>query len=69
MLASIEEMAEKGRTRLPDLVLTIREAMRVRSSCGASVTSRTRPVAAPDGSYTVAPRSSERGSVSIPGRE
>jgi hypothetical protein len=35
------EIAEKGRTRLPDLVLTISEAMRVRSSWGASVTSRT----------------------------
>src|ERR1700729_1885202 len=66
MLASMEAMAENGRTRLPDLVLTISEAMRVRSSCGASVTSRTRPVGAPDRSKTVAPRSSERGSVVIP---
>src|SRR5580692_13150594 len=66
MLASMEAMAENGRTRLPNLVLTISEAMRVRSSCGARVTSRTRPVGAPDRSKTVAPRSSERGSVVIP---
>ena len=65
MLASMEEMAEKGSTRLPDLVLTMSEAMRVRSSWGARVTSRTCPEGAPDGSYTVAPRSSERGSVVI----
>ena len=38
------------RTRLPDFVLTMRLATRVRSSCGARVTSRTRPDAAPDGS-------------------
>src|ERR1700677_1189014 len=69
MLALTEEMAEKGITRLPDLVLTMNEAMRERSSWGASVTSRTRPLAAPDGSYTVAPSSSESGSVFIPAKD
>ena len=64
-LASMLEMAEKGSTRFPDLVFTIRDAMRVRSSWGASVASRTRPVAAPDGSYTVAPNNSESGSEFI----
>ncbi len=58
-------IAAKGSTRLPDLVLTIRDEMRERSSAGASVTSRTRP-AAPDGSYTVAPSSSLRARVVIP---
>ena len=54
-----------GSTRLPDLVFTISDEIRERSSCGASVTSRTRP-AAPDGSYTVAPNSSLRARVVIP---
>ena len=62
MFESMVETAEKGSTRLPDFVLTMKEAIRLRSSWGARVTSRTRPVAAPDGSYTVAPRSSESGS-------
>ncbi len=42
------------------------EAIRERSSCGARVTSRTRPLAAPDGSYTVAPNNSLKARVSIP---
>src|SRR5207302_5549055 len=61
----IAAMAEKGRTRLPDRVFTISDATLDRSSCGAIVTSRTRP-AAPDGSYTVAPNSSVRARVVIP---
>jgi len=32
VVAAIELMAEKGRTWLPDLVLTMSEAMRVRPS-------------------------------------
>src|ERR1017187_6333380 len=61
----IAETAARGRTRFPDLVFTMSDEMRERSSCGASVTSRTRPEA-PDGSYTMAPRSSLRARVVIP---
>lgn len=50
MLASMVETAEKGSTRFPDLVLTMKEAIRLRSSWGASVTSRTLPLAVPEGS-------------------
>ena len=42
--------AENGKIRFPDFVFTIRDEMRDRSSCGASVSSRTRPLGAPDGS-------------------
>src|ERR1035438_3945707 len=61
----IAETAARGRTRFPDLVFTMSDEMRERSSCGASVTSRTRPDA-PDGSYTVAPSSSLRARINIP---
>src|ERR1700681_2662663 len=62
----IAETAENGKTRVPDLVFTMSDEIRERSSCGASVTSRTRPLTAPEGSYTVAPNSSVRASVVIP---
>src|SRR5258708_22907214 len=62
----IDEIAAKASTRLPVFVFTMSEAIRERSSCGASATSRTRPLAAPDGSYTVAPNNSLRASVVIP---
>src|ERR1017187_5072580 len=61
----IAETAANGSTRFPDLVFTMRDEIRDRSSCGASATSRTRPDA-PDGSYTVAPNNSLRASVVIP---
>src|SRR5260370_2218016 len=64
--ALIGDTAANDSTRFPDFVFTINDATRERSSCGASVTSRTRPLAAPDGSYTVAPNNSVRASVVIP---
>src|SRR6202011_3977289 len=64
--ALIDETAANASTRFPDFVFTINDATRERSSCGASVTSRTRPLAAPDRSYTVAPNNSVRASVAIP---
>src|SRR5258708_14746188 len=64
--ALIDDTAANASTRFPDFVFTINEATRERSSCGARVTSRTRPLAAPDGSYTVAPNNSVRASVVIP---
>jgi hypothetical protein len=68
VVAAIELMAEKGRMRLPDLVLTTSEAMGGPVFLRGRGCLRARPDGAPDGSYTVAPRSSERGSVFIPGR-
>jgi hypothetical protein len=62
----MDEIAPKASTRLPVFVLTMSDAIRERSSCGAKATSRTRPLAAPDGSYTVAPNSSLRARVVIP---
>jgi hypothetical protein len=57
--------AVNGRSRLPFLVFTINAATRDRSSPGASATSRTRPPAAPDVSYTGAPSTSVNASVVI----
>src|ERR1700716_2406716 len=64
--ALIEATAANASPRFPYFVFKIKDATRERSSCGASVTSRTRPLAAPDGSYTVAPNNSVRASVVIP---
>src|SRR5579863_5019116 len=61
----IADTEAKGRMRFPDLVFTMSDEMRERSSCGASATSRTRPEA-PDGSYTMAPNNSVRARVVIP---
>src|SRR5205807_8421586 len=61
----IDATEANGSTRLPDLVFTISEATLARSSWGAKATSRTRPLAAPDGSYTVAPNNSLKASVVI----
>src|ERR1700689_1389210 len=61
----IADTEVNGRMRFPDLVFTIRDEMRERSSCGASATSRTRPDA-PDGSYTMAPSNSVKARVVIP---
>ena len=64
----IAAMAANGSTRLPDRVFTISDETPERSSCGAIVTSRTRP-AAPDGSYTVAPKQFGQGKSRHPARE
>ena len=61
----IAETAVKGNTRFPADVLTIREETRERSSCGAMATSRTRPLAAPEASYTVEPNSSHKDTVAM----
>src|ERR1700732_2448167 len=61
----IPETAVKGNTRFPADVLTISEATRERSSCGAMATSRTRPLAAPEVSYTVEPNSSHKDTVAM----
>src|SRR5271163_2333491 len=57
--------AVKGNMRFPADVLTINCETRVRSSWGVSATSRTRPLAAPEASYTVAPNSSQSDTVAI----
>ena len=62
---SMAETALRGRIRLPDEVFTMIAAIFERSSCGASATSRTRPLAAPVESYTVEPSNSLRASVLI----
>src|ERR1039457_40596 len=61
----MEETAVKGSKRLPAGVLTISSETRERSSCGATATSRTRPLAAPDASYTVEPNNSLNETVAI----
>ena len=57
--------ASAGSTRSPSAVLTIRYAMRVGWSCGATAISRTRPRTVPVASRTVAPSSSERATSDI----
>jgi len=53
--AMMAETAVNGSRRFPFGVLTISRDTRERSSCGASATSRTRPLAAPDASYRSSP--------------
>ena len=56
-----------GSMRSPSGVLTIRNAMRVGWSCGATAISRTRPRTVPVASRTVAPSSSDRATRDIGG--
>jgi len=62
----IAETAVKGNTRFPPGVLMMNEVTRERSSCGVRATSRTRPLAAPEASYTTEPNNSLNERVAIP---
>ena len=61
----IAETEVNGNTRFPAGVLTMSKVTRERSSCGARATSRTRPLAVPEASYTIEPNSSLSETVAI----
>ena len=64
-VAPADLMASGGSMRSPSAVLTIRYAMRVGWSCGATAISRTRPRTVPVASRTVAPSSSDRATTDM----